>query len=86
MKNTKGVLLATAAAALFVSHPILAEDIHPAAEGKVKCWGINACTGTAECNTKADLNACKGKNKCKTAGWLSKTKEECEKEGGKVTE
>lgn len=86
MKNTKGILLATAAAALFVSHPILAEDVHPAAEGKVKCSGVNACKGTSECNSKTDLNACKGKNACSGQGWVSLTKEECETKGGKVSE
>ncbi|MFH0343540.1 MAG: hypothetical protein ACHBNF_15765 [Chromatiales bacterium] len=86
MKNTKGVLLATAAAALFVSQPILAEDVHPVAEGKVRCSGVNACKGTSECNTKADVNACKGKNACSGQGWVSLTKEECDTKGGKVTE
>lgn len=86
MNNTKGILLATAAAALFVSNPLIAEDVHPAAEGKVKCSGVNACKGTSECNTKAALDACKGKNACSGQGWVSMTKEDCETKGGKVTE
>lgn len=86
MNNTKGILLATAAAALFVSNPLIAEDVHPAAEGKVKCSGVNACKGTSECNTKAALNACKGKNACSGQGWVSMTKEDCETKGGKVVE
>ena len=86
MNNTKGILLATAAAALFVSNPLIAEDVHPAAEGKVKCSGVNACKGTSECNTKADLDACKGKNACSGQGWVSMTKEDCETKGGKVIE
>jgi uncharacterized membrane protein len=86
MNNTKGILLATAAAALFVSSPLLAQDAHPAAEGKVKCGGVNACKGKAECNTKADSNACKGKNECAGKGWISLTKEECETKGGNVVE
>jgi hypothetical protein len=86
MNNTKGILLATAAAALFVSNPLIAEDVHPAAEGKVKCSGVNACKGTSECNTKAALDACKGKNACSGQGWVSMTKEDCETKGGKVIE
>jgi len=86
MNNTKGILLATAAAALFVSNPLIAEDVHPAAEGKVKCSGVNACKGTSECNTKAALDACKGKNACSGQGWVSMTKEDCETKGGKVVE
>ncbi|OOO02273.1 MAG: hypothetical protein USCGTAYLOR_01497 [Chromatiales bacterium USCg_Taylor] len=84
MNNTKGILLATAAAALFVSNPLFAEDVRPAAEGKVMCGGVNACKGTSECNTKADANACKGKNACSGQGRVDMTKEECEKKGGKA--
>ncbi len=86
MNNTKGFLLATAAAALFVSNPLFAEDVHPAAEGKVKCSGVNACKGTPECNTKAAVNACKGKNACSGQGWVSLATEECETKGGKMVE
>jgi hypothetical protein len=86
MNNTRGILLATAAAALFVSNPLLAQDVHPAAEGKVKCGGVNACKGKAECNTAADVNGCKGKNECAGKGWISLTKEECKTKGGKVVE
>jgi uncharacterized membrane protein len=86
MNNTKGFLLATAAAALFVSNPILAQDVHPAAEGKVKCSGVNACKGKAECNTAADANGCKGKNACKGKGWISLTEKECKTKGGTVVE
>lgn len=86
MNNTKSILLATAAAALFVSSPLLAQDVHPAAEGKVKCGGVNACKGKAECNTSADLSGCKGKNECAGKGWVSLTKEECAAKGGKVAE
>ena len=86
MNSTRGILLASAAAAIFASSPLLAQDVHPAAEGKVKCGGVNSCKGTAECNTKADPNACKGKNACAGKGWISLTKEECKAKGGKVTE
>jgi len=86
MNNTKGFLLATAAAALFVSSPLLAQDVHPAAEGKVKCSGVNACNGKAECNTAADANGCKGKNACKGKGWISLTEKECTAKGGTVVE
>ncbi|MGH8576359.1 MAG: BufA2 family periplasmic bufferin-type metallophore [Gammaproteobacteria bacterium] len=84
MNNTKGFLLATAAAALFVSSPLFAQDVHPAAEGKVKCGGVNACKGKAECNTSTDVSGCKGKNACKGKGWVSLTEAECTAQGGKV--
>ena len=77
-----GVALATAAAALFATGMVLAPAAN-AAEGGVMCSGVNSCKGTSEC--KSAHNACKGQNACKGHGWVSKaSKEECEKEGGKV--
>ncbi len=76
-----GLGVATAAAALFATSGI-ATTVQ-AADGMVKCSGINACKGTSECKTaKSD---CKGHNACKGQGWVSKkTAEECTKAGGKV--
>jgi hypothetical protein len=54
-----------------------------AADGMVKCSGVNSCKGTSECKTaKSD---CKGHNGCKGQGWVSKkSADECTKAGGKV--
>ena len=73
MKNSKTLLLATAAAALFTSGQVLAaeEAATPTTEAKVHCGGVNAC---------------KGQNKCAGQGMVLLTKEECEKKGGKVLE
>ncbi|MGR8979835.1 MAG: BufA2 family periplasmic bufferin-type metallophore, partial [Gammaproteobacteria bacterium] len=56
--KTSGLLLATAAAALFMNGPVMAEEQGAAQEAKVHCGGINACKGQSECKTAN--NACKG--------------------------
>ncbi len=80
MKNApyrSGLLLATAAAALFANSLAMAEGTE-AKEAKVHC-GINAC--------KTARNACKGQNSCEGQGWLpTATAEECTAKGGKVLE
>lgn len=73
--------VATAAAALFAlgAAPLTAT----AADGGVKCVGINGCKGQSECKTAS--NECKGMNSCKGHGWVSKaSKDECTKAGGTV--
>ena len=86
MINTKGLMLATAAAALFASGASLAVEHEKKAgtEAKVHCGGVNACKGQSECKTST--NSCKGENKCAGQGWLSMTKADCEAKGGKVVE
>jgi len=85
MKNSKTLLLATAAAALFTSGQVFAaeEAATPTTEAKkVHCGGVNACKGTSECKTTT--NACKGQNNCAGQGMVLLTKEECTKRGGKI--
>lgn len=78
-----GVLLATAAAALFASGIVTAGEQEEAKEAKVHCSGINACKGQTACKTAS--NACKGQNACRGQGWLpTATAEECTAKGGKV--
>lgn len=84
MNNTKGLLLATAAAALFASSPAWSVEHAAGTEAKVHCSGVNACKGTSECKTAT--NACKGQNSCAGQGWVALSKEECEAKGGKVAE
>jgi hypothetical protein len=53
-----------------------------AAADMVHCSGVNSCKGTSECKTAS--NDCKGMNSCKGQGFLSLSKAECAKQGGKV--
>ncbi len=76
-----GTTIAAAAAALIITGA-LAPAAHAAEEGKGHCVGANACKAKSDCKTAA--NACKGQNDCKGKGFLTMTKEECEKiEGAK---
>lgn len=81
VKKVTGLVMATAAAGLFLASPIAMADKHA---GKVHCTGVNACKGKSACAT-AD-SSCKGQNSCKGKGWLEMSKEECEKKGGTVKE
>lgn len=81
-KNTSGVLLATAAAALFMSGTVVAAEKDAAQEAKVSCAGINACKGQSECKTAT--SSCGGQNACKGQGIKTTTKKECDEKGGKV--
>jgi len=80
-KNTSGLLLATAVAALFMNGAVMAAE-SSAEEAKVHCAGINACKGQSECKTAT--SACAGKNSCKGKGIISTTEKECADQGGKV--
>ncbi|MFN7572391.1 MAG: hypothetical protein ACK5TK_13215 [Betaproteobacteria bacterium] len=79
-KVKSGLAVATAAAAMFALGVM--PNVAQAAEGTVKCAGINSCKGTSDC--KSADSSCKGQNKCKGQGWVKKTKAECDKAGGKV--
>lgn len=82
-KKLTGAILATAVASFLVGGEVKAHEGHGAQTGKVKCSGINACSGKSACHT-AD-NACAGKNACKGKGWLEVGNEkECTDKGGKV--
>ncbi|RME35309.1 MAG: hypothetical protein D6786_02325 [Gammaproteobacteria bacterium] len=78
-KKLGGVALASAAAAMFAMAPISGAV---AGEGKVHCYGVNACKGKTSCATAN--NACKGQNACKGKGFVAVSKEVCEQLGGKV--
>ena len=76
-----GLSVAAAAAALFAT--TAGVTTAAAADGMVKCSGVNSCKGTSECKTaKSD---CKGHNSCRArAGSAKKSADECTKAGGKV--
>jgi hypothetical protein len=80
--RTSGIAIATAAAAFFAMGAITAAPAY-AADGGVKCVGVNACKGHSECKTAK--NDCKGMNSCKGQGWVSKASAaECKAAGGTV--
>ena len=80
--KSSGILLASAAAILFMNGPVMAAGQGAAQEAKIHCGGINACKGQSECMTAT--NSCKGQNACKGQGFISTTKKECMDKGGKV--
>jgi hypothetical protein len=78
----KGLMLATAAAGLFLAAGCATEGQPANSSAKVHCEGVNSCKGTGAC--KSASNNCKGQNACKGKGFLSMTKAECTAAGGKV--
>jgi hypothetical protein len=86
-KKVTGTVLATAAAALFLSGCATSES-KPASSGssasaaQVKCVGVNACKGRSSCKTSA--SACKGQNACKAQGFVLMDSSTCGHVGGKV--
>ena len=82
MKNSKkamGIALAiTAAGMMSATAPVFAGS----ADAKVQCFGVNECKGHNDCKTAN--NACKGHASCKGQGFINMTKEECDRQGGKV--
>jgi len=71
--NAKKIVLATAAASLFLAGPVFAEE---SAEKQVKCEGVNACKGQSACATAG--SSCASKNACKGKGFLMMSEAECE--------
>ena len=79
----RGILVASAALGLMGMVPAIAG----AEEGKVKCSGINGCSGKGECAAADGSHECGGHNSCKGKGWVSvDTDEECTEKGGTVQE
>jgi hypothetical protein len=79
----KGVMIATAVAALALGGELTALAQDKAKAEPVKCAGLNDCKGKGAC--KSAMNDCKGKNSCKGKGFSeTKTSKECMDKGGKV--
>ena len=77
---TKRAFFAVTAAALFAGAGAASVA---AAEGNVKCVGVNSCKGTSACATAN--SSCKGMNSCKGQGWTEvKTPADCTSKGGKA--
>lgn len=70
-----GAALATAAALVFSSAPLVVANA--ADEAQVKCEGANACKGKTACATAK--NGCAGMNSCKGQGYVMLPKAECDK-------
>ncbi|MET0496808.1 MAG: hypothetical protein ABW106_00915 [Steroidobacteraceae bacterium] len=64
--------LATAAAVLFSSAPLVAVAADTA---KIKCEGGNSCKGKSECATAT--NGCAGQNGCQGKGYVMTDKTAC---------
>jgi hypothetical protein len=82
-KRNKGLMIASAAAALFLAGAVEARaESHTEAGGEVYCKGINSCKGQSVCAT--DKHSCAGQNSCKGAGVIKSTDKECADKGGTV--
>jgi len=79
--NAKNVLVASAAAALFLTGAVVARAEEKAG-GAVRCAGINACKGQGAC--AGAHNGCKGQNACKGQGITQTSAEDCKAKGGTV--
>jgi hypothetical protein len=81
-KGTKGAILASAVAALFIATAAMAQDSgSSSASASVKCVGANACKGQSAC--KSADNSCKGQNACKGKGFvMMPSADACTKGGG----
>ena len=83
MNTIKSTLAIATAAAALLSAGLITAPFAQAAEGSVKCAGINSCKGSSDCKTAK--SECKGLNSCKGEGWSSaKTVKACTDAGGKV--
>lgn len=83
MSKLNGVVLAAAAAALFVAGTV-ATVSSPAEAAGVKCVGANACKGQSACKTAS--SSCKGQNACKGKGFTETSDAAaCTKAGGKTS-
>ena len=82
--NAKSVLIATAAATLFLSGAVTARADEKAGGDQVICDGINACKGQGSCAGAG--HSCAGKNACKGQGHTKTTAADCTAKGGKVVD
>ena len=78
-----GASIAAAAAALILAGAVATPAL-AAEPGQGHCMSANACKGTSDCKTAK--NDCKGLNACKGQGYLTMTKEECDKIEGATFE
>jgi hypothetical protein len=78
----KTMIVASAAAALFLSGSVAARPAEAAGGDEVRCAGINECKSHGACAGAG--NACAGQNACKGQGIVKTTAEDCKAKGGTV--
>lgn len=78
--KAKSILIASAAATLFLSGAVLARAEEKAGADEIRCAGINACKGQGSCASAH--NECKGKNGCKGQGTTKTSAADCKAKGG----
>lgn len=83
-RPTNRVLMAAVAGLLTVGALGTASTARAAEGDKVKCHGVNSCKGTGACSGAG--HGCAGKNACKGQGFVEMSKDDCMKQGGKLTE
>ncbi len=83
-KTNKGMLIAGAAAALFLSGAVNARAEEKAGGDQVMCSGINSCKGQGSC--AGGGHSCAGQNSCKGKGNVKTTAADCKAKGGKVVD
>lgn len=86
ISKNSGILVATAAAAIFAAGSAMAANTGAAAQNaEIQCFGVNACKGQAACKTAN--NDCKGLNSCKGQGFvMAASKKACADQGGTLTQ
>jgi uncharacterized membrane protein len=82
-RTTSKVLMAAVAGLLTVGALGMASTARAAEGDKVKCYGVNSCKGTGACSGAG--HGCAGKNACKGQGFVEMSKDDCAKQGGKLT-
>jgi len=80
--NSRGMVIASAAAVLFLTGAVTARAEEKAGGDQVRCAGINACKGHGTCASAH--NECKGKNGCKGQGISMASAADCKSQGGTV--
>jgi hypothetical protein len=84
MTKTKGMIIAGAAAALFLSGAVTARAADKDGGDQVMCSGINSCKGQGSC--AGGGHSCAGQNSCKGKGNIKTSSADCKAKGGKVVE
>lgn len=86
-RRTKGAILASAVATMFLATAALAQEAASPSGGSVasastvKCFGVNSCKGHGSC--KSAHNDCKGQNACKGKGFVENlSADQCTQQGG----
>jgi uncharacterized membrane protein len=83
-RTSNKVLMAAIAGLLTVGALETVSTAHAAEAAKVKCHGVNSCKGSGGCAGAG--HGCAGKNACKGQGFVEMSKDDCMKQGGRLTE